>query len=77
MYLNKLTVKTKCDNGACRNYADYEIVREDTMVAMRLRLCESCLKEISALAIPLLNVSQPKKSSNDTKKQTKTNKKTN
>ena len=68
MYLNKLTVKTKCDNGACRNYADYEVVRQDTIVPMRLRLCESCLKEISALAIPLFDTP---------KKQTKTNKKSN
>ena len=50
MYLNKINVKTKCDNGACRNYADYEVVRADTMVANRLRLCESCLKKIGELA---------------------------
>ena len=50
MQLKKVKVRTKCDNGACRNYADYEIVREDTMLAVRLRLCENCLREIGNLA---------------------------
>ena len=50
MQLKKVKVRTKCDNGACRNYADYEIVREDTMLAVRLRLCEDCLREIGNLA---------------------------
>ncbi|MBO7177884.1 MAG: hypothetical protein J6V69_02155 [Clostridia bacterium] len=66
MYLNKINVKTKCDNGACRNYADYEVVRADTMVANRLRLCESCLKKIGELASLL--ESDTKRSKNNDKK---------
>ncbi len=66
MYLNKINVKTKCDNGACRNYADYEVVRADTMVANRLRLCESCLKKIGELA-SLLESDTKRSKSNDKK----------
>ncbi len=50
MELKQCTVKTRCDNGACRNMADYEIVKEGTMPQARLRLCKECLKEIGVLA---------------------------
>ena len=50
MELKPITVKTKCDNGACRNMADYEILKEGTMPQARLRLCKECLKEIGVLA---------------------------
>ena len=50
MELKKIKVKTKCDNGACKNMADYEVVKEGTMPNMRLRLCEECLREIVSLS---------------------------
>ena len=49
MELKKISVKTKCDNGACRNMADYEIIKEGTLPQARLRLCKDCLKEIASL----------------------------
>lgn len=46
MEIRKLITPTKCDNGACKNLADYEIMRSDTMPANTLRLCKSCLESI-------------------------------
>lgn len=50
MKLKPAKVRTKCDNGACKNMADYIIYREDTMSLAQLRLCKSCLKEIAELS---------------------------
>ena len=53
MELKKVKVKTKCENGACRNYADYEVYRKDTMPGVRLRLCKDCLSSLKELVIKL------------------------
>ncbi|MBQ8178124.1 MAG: hypothetical protein IJ033_02925 [Clostridia bacterium] len=53
MELREIKVKTKCDNGACRNMADYVIYRQDTMSSQSLRLCKECLAKIAELAKPL------------------------
>ena len=55
MELKPVIVKTKCDNGACRNMADYEIVKEGTMPSVRLKLCKDCLIEIGKLAHSFLD----------------------
>ena len=61
-----LTVKTQCDNGRCRNRAEYIVAREDTPVYMQLHLCGECLKTIAALAKETQAKSSPP--SNKTKK---------
>lgn len=53
MELKKVTVRTKCDNGACRNYAEYEVYRADTMPSGRLRLCRDCLSAVKKLCLEL------------------------
>ncbi len=50
MELRETKIKTKCDNGACKNMADYEVYRADTMASQRLRLCKRCLQSLSELA---------------------------
>ena len=50
MELRETKVKIKCDNGACRNYADYIVYRKDTMPSATLRLCKECLFKIGELA---------------------------
>ncbi len=50
MELREIRIKTKCDNGACKNYADYVIYREDTMSSQTLRLCKDCLIKIGKLS---------------------------
>lgn len=50
MKIEKLDpIPTRCENGACVNFARYEIFRTDTPTRMRLHLCEDCLAEIVRL----------------------------
>ncbi len=49
MKLEKMPIRVKCDNGCCGNYAEFQVVRQGTPAAARLRLCRSCLKELSSL----------------------------
>ena len=48
--LKRLTVPVRCDNGLCRNLADYEVVREDTPLNRRLHLCKHCVSAIAKVA---------------------------
>lgn len=49
MQLKMLKIRTKCDNGCCKNPAAYTLVRADTPVSMRLNFCKACLTEIESL----------------------------
>ena len=63
MELRPIKIKTKCDNGACRNMADFVVYREDTMSSQSLRLCKSCLLALGEMSNSLVTkVSTPKKS---------------
>lgn len=49
MKLEKLEARVLCDNGICKNTADYAVEKEDTPKNMRLYLCKSCVKELYRL----------------------------
>lgn len=49
MELKRLTVRVRCDNGACRNNADYAVKRSGTPVTRELHLCADCLAAIAEL----------------------------
>ena len=67
MELRPIKIKTKCDNGACRNMADFVVYREDTMSSQSLRLCKPCLLALGEMSNSLLTkVSTPKKSTKAT-----------
>lgn len=48
--LKRLDVPVRCDNGFCKNLADYEVVREDTPLNRRLHLCKQCVTAIASVA---------------------------
>ncbi len=49
MELKRLTVRIRCDNGVCRNNAEYAVKRSGTPVARELHLCSECLAALAAL----------------------------
>ena len=49
MELVRLNVRVRCDNGACRNNADYAVKRPGTPVIRELHLCADCLAAIAEL----------------------------
>ena len=49
MELVRLNVRVRCDNGACRNNADYAVKRPGTPVTRELHLCADCLAAIAEL----------------------------
>ncbi len=49
MELVRLNVRVRCDNGACRNNAEYAVKRPGTPVIRELHLCADCLAAIAEL----------------------------
>lgn len=49
MELKRLNVRVRCDNGACRNDADYAVKRSGTPVTCELHLCADCLAALAEL----------------------------
>lgn len=58
MELADTKIKTKCDNGACRNPAAYTVCRADTPLNMRLNLCKECATALYSLLKTHLNAGE-------------------
>lgn len=49
MKLRALTIRLKCDNGVCDNYAEYAVERKGTPTSRELRLCGECIRKLGAI----------------------------
>lgn len=58
MDLTEAKIKTKCDNGACRNMAAYTVNRTDTPLDMRLNICKECAADLFTLLKSRINTGE-------------------